>query len=331
MTKLTKVLCTSMCVGLALCGAELSAANKADDEGSRRVLQQRLDEARKRLEAAAREVAELSVALSDTMVRLPPLSSLAYTPRAALGILLGTDRDKHDDGVEIMSVSPGGAAAEAGLRAGDVLIEIDGKSLAREGMQDPHDKLLSYMRTVEPDQKVRLRYRRDGRTHEVELVARPMRNRFVIPPQLEHNASTLLGWLQDGVFYRAEGVFGSAELVAMTPKLGQYFGTDKGLLVVRAPADSRLKLEEGDVILDIDGRVPTSPSHAFRILSSYQPGEKLKLNVMRQKKRLTFDVVIPDEPVKRSRFELRHHRPVEPHAPMRMPTPARAIVSVNTV
>ena len=59
-------------------------------------------------------------------------------------------------------------------------------------------------------------------------------------------------------FMRGEGVFGSAELVPMTPKLGQYFGTDKGLLVVRAPDDSRLKLEEGDVIVDIDGRTPSS-------------------------------------------------------------------------
>ncbi len=32
----------------------------------------------------------------------------------------------------------------------------------------------------------------------------------------------------------AAGVFGSAELVPLTPKLGQYFGTDKDLLVVRA-------------------------------------------------------------------------------------------------
>ena len=93
---------------------------------------------------------------------------------------------------------------------------------------------------------------------------------------------------------RGEGVFGSAELVPLTPKLGQYFGTEKGLLVVRAPADSRLKLEDGDVIVDIDGRTPASPSHAFRILGSYQPGEKLKLNVLRMKKRMTFEITIPE-------------------------------------
>ena len=72
-------------------------------------------------------------------------------------------------------------------------------------------------------------------------------------------------------FMRAEGVFGSAELVPLTPKLGQYFGTEKGLLVVRAPDDSRLKLEDGDVIVDIDGRTPSSPSHALRILARIRP------------------------------------------------------------
>jgi hypothetical protein len=64
---------------------------------------------------------------------------------------------------------------------------------------------------------------------------------------------------------------------------------------VRAPDDSRLKLEDGDVIVDIDGRVPSSPSHALRILSSYQPGEKLKLNILRTKKRMSFEVTVPED------------------------------------
>jgi hypothetical protein len=102
------------------------------------------------------------------------------------------------------------------------------------------------------------------------------------------------GALPTFAFARAEGVFGAAELVPLNPKLGQYFGTDKGLLVVRAPSDARLKLEDGDVILDIDGRVPSSPAHALRILGSYQAGEQLKLNVLRMKKRLSFDIKVPE-------------------------------------
>ncbi len=67
------------------------------------------------------------------------------------------------------------------------------------------------------------------------------------------------------------------------------------MLVVRAPSDARLRLEEGDVIVDIDGRVPSSPAHAMQILASYQAGEMLKLNVLRMKKRINFDITIPED------------------------------------
>jgi hypothetical protein len=127
------------------------------------------------------------------------------------------------------------------------------------------------------------------------VVAQPLKDRFftmAVPATPEIGA---LPRMPNFVFMRGEGVFGSAELVPMTPKLGQYFGTETGLLVVRAPDDSRLKLEDGDVIVDIDGRTPSSPSHALRILSSYQSGEKLKLNVLRAKKRMSFEITVPED------------------------------------
>ena len=122
--------------------------------------------------------------------------------------------------------------------------------------------------------------------------------------------------MPDFVFMRGEGVFGSAELVPMTPKLGQYFGTETGLLVVRAPDDSRLKLEDGDVIVDIDGRTPSNASHALRILSSYQAGEKLKLNILRMKKRMAFEVTVPEDT-----FEKRLNGPRLERGFMRFGTP----------
>jgi len=38
---------------------------------------------------------------------------------------------------------------------------------------------------------------------------------------------------------------------------------------------------------------PDSPGHAFRILRSYQPGEKVKLGVLRQRKLLVLDATMP--------------------------------------
>src|SRR5690606_24898676 len=97
-------------------------------------------------------------------------------------------------------------------------------------------------------------------------------------------------------------VWDTMQLVTLTPQLGQYFGTESGILVLRAPADESLGLRDGDVILDIGGRVPTSPEHTMRILDSFVPGETLTLGIMRNGRRETREIVLP---------------PLEPETPVR--------------
>jgi S1-C subfamily serine protease len=80
---------------------------------------------------------------------------------------------------------------------------------------------------------------------------------------------------------------GRLELAPLNPDLGRYFGTDEGVLVISAPKDSVLQLRGGDVVLAVDGRTPSSPSHLLRILRSYESGETFKLDIMRNRKRET--------------------------------------------
>jgi type II secretory pathway component PulC len=286
-------------------GAAEAEKNEKSARESQAQVEQKLEAARKRLDEAAREVADLSMSMSEYAVPAMSRTIRFGAQRAMLGINLGSrGSEKSPDGVEIVSVSPGGAAQSAGLKAGDLLIEVNGKSLKREGDEWPRDRLLSAMKDVKPGDKVALSYRRDGKVAKASVVAQPIADRMftmAMPAMPGRVAVGGVGPLPPFAFMRAEGVFGSAELVPLTPKLGQYFGTDKGLLVVRAPPDSRLKLEDGDVIVDIDGRTPASPAHAFRILGSYQSGEQLKLNVLRQKKRMTFEITVPDSPWERER------------------------------
>jgi S1-C subfamily serine protease len=96
-----------------------------------------------------------------------------------------------------------------------------------------------------------------------------------------------------GPFF-ATGALADLELATLTPQLGRYFGTDKGVLVVRAPAGGALKLQDGDVILAIDGREPTSGSHVTRILASYQPGEKVILRIVRDRKTVNLEAILPE-------------------------------------
>src|SRR5690606_5283348 len=90
------------------------------------------------------------------------------------------------------------------------------------------------------------------------------------------------------------------ELATLSPELGKDFGTGKGVLIVRAPRSDALQLKDGDVILSIDGREPTSSSHATRILRSYQAGEKINLRIMRERKPMNLELNLPERgPVER--------------------------------
>ena len=89
-------------------------------------------------------------------------------------------------------------------------------------------------------------------------------------------------------------LLGELELVELTADLGAYFGTTEGILVVRAPSNNRLELQDGDVLLEIGGRMPTSTWHAMRIFASFEPGEALELSIMRSQRRETIELELPN-------------------------------------
>jgi hypothetical protein len=257
-----------------------------------------LAEARERLAEAAREVARLSSELAAPMVQTFT-RRLGGAPRAMLGLNI----ENADGGVLVRAVSPGGPAATAGVEAGDLIVSIDGLMLATEGGRPPASVLLDRLEGVEPGSIVALMVRRGGdeRGFEVETAADPVAvfsGGMITPgaragdrsfPAALERLERLGQWQRIG----PAGTWRGLELVALTPGLGSYFGTEQGLLVVRAPADHPLGLRDGDVILDIGGRAPSSPEHAMRILTSFEPGETLRVAIMRERRRSTLEFEVP--------------------------------------
>jgi S1-C subfamily serine protease len=260
-------------------------------------LQKQLDDARARLDDAARDVAELSRKLYGDDAGPAPAGLPGLRPRGAmLGINIGGGTDR-PDGVEVMGVSPSGPAQGAGLKQGDVITAIDGKPLRRTDEHNPGRQLVDHLRGVQPGQKVKLDYLRDGRKLSTTVTTVPAE-----PPMLrllrEHmpmlEGMDLSAGFEDMMPLPGGRGFRALELVPLTPRLGQYFGTDQGLLVVKAPvAATGDGLEEGDVILTVGGRTPENPRHAFRILGSYEPNEKVRVEVLRQRKRIALDLQLP--------------------------------------
>jgi S1-C subfamily serine protease len=276
-------------------------AQRAQAQGDQADLQRELQQAREQLQEAAREVARLSAQLVNPVVK-DVTRQFQYSYSQHRG-MLGLAIEDTELGARVTGVTPNGAGAEAGVAVGDTIVAIDGAELAAPPAtgarrQSPSQLLLAQLNNVKPGDDVELRVLRSGDYRTVHVKARePSFDVFVGPnfPNLPNLPNLPHVWT-DG-FWR-HNAWGDLQLATLSPGLGDYFGTKDGLLVVRAPKDSTLGLKDGDVILEIAGRKPTSPEHAMRILASFEPGERLRLAVMRHQKRETVEVKVPTEPAR---------------------------------
>jgi hypothetical protein len=79
--------------------------------------------------------------------------------------------------------------------------------------------------------------------------------------------------------------WGDMELVALTPGPRRVLQGSEGVLVVRAPADTTLGLQDGDVIVDIAGASRLTPGTWPGSCVPTRPGERLVMTVIRQGER----------------------------------------------
>lgn len=84
-----------------------------------------------------------------------------------------------------------------------------------------------------------------------------------------------------------------AELTELNPSLGEYFGTEEGVLVVRVPDDTpaaEAGLLAGDVIVAVNGAAVDDVSSLRRRISRVQPGDPIRLEVVRKNQRRTIEL-----------------------------------------
>ena len=294
---------------LLLAGQAAAQGTEAEQERAQAALekeeaQRQMREAERQLEEAARRIAELSQQNLPKRIDIErEVVDLIGRPR--LGVTVGGNEGEGPvEGVNILGVSPGSAADDAGLRAGDVITAVNGESMSADDGAKANHRLLDFMKGVREGDKLSVEYLRDGNVGKVEVEPRVVGPHVyawsgngddfeikVAPPPMAPDVMRKYQFVSPLL----AGGWGDMELVELNEGLGRYFGTDRGLLVVSAPKSDALKLQAGDVIQSIDGREPKSVGHAMRILGSYQAGETLELKIMRDKRGQKLDITMPDD------------------------------------
>ena len=310
------------------------AADAGEEAEARRA---ELAEAREQLAEAARHLAELQgQMIVDGTGDRHVFSFDLPLQRPGVGVVLAS----HDEGegVRLAAVTPGGPADKAGLRAGDVLVSVQGEKVGGRG-----DAAVTSARALllglEKGQKLRLGYLREGKagTAEVtvddigrlalfragealahaEALARAMPviapgvdmeiARIAAAPCASEDADCRMPQLLEA--FRWHGL----NLATVDPQLGRYFGTDRGVLVLSA--GELPELQPGDVIRQVGEQAVDSPREAMRALRKGEAGDKVTVQVLRDRKPHRLQLTVPETP------DFRWFAPPAPPAPPTPPVP----------
>lgn len=181
---------------------------------------------------------------------------------------------KAKEGAYISEVTSGSAAEKVGLKAGDVIVELDGSPV-----RGP-EELTQAVRAKAPGDQIEIVWTRQGKRMNgtVELGERRMeQRRFEL-----HGIPEEEGWNADGPGTSG----GSVAFLGVMPGTESESGVRIGR-VEEGSAAERMGLKVNDVILQVDGKPVDSFEALSAVIRSHQPKETVVLLVQRDDEQLS--------------------------------------------
>jgi serine protease Do len=201
---------------------------------------------------------------------------------------------KDDTGVEVKHVDSDSAASKAGLKEGDVILEVNGKAV---------ENIEQFIRTIgaaQPGTKVDLTVWRNGgrQTLTATLDSRPFNPFFgfgpnppvpPLPPSPpDGDLFSILPGNSPRVGFEGEPVTG---------QLAAFFGVREGVLVrsvaANTPAD-KAGLKAGDIVTKVNGTPVTSPREITGLVRASRK-KTVSFSVVRNKKEMSLDIEVAQQ------------------------------------
>ncbi len=325
----THPLTGALCIALTLALANPALAQSTAPTPAQR---KQLDAARAELDRASAHLAELSRKYGAGVTG-PVWVHEQDTKTPVIGVLLAPDTTA---GVRIAGVTPGGAAADAGLKSGDRLLAVGGHALLGSDADLRLENAKRLLSGLDEKSTVKLDYLRDGRKRTLSLTPRLGENMVFLSRgmhDMQFGGDLKVMHLPDGAYsiggdrlerlppiasgqrhpivrittdkdcrgpdctqfpVLAEALrWNGLNLASVDSRLGHYFGTDKGVLVLSAGKDLP-GLQPGDVIHRIDGKAVGTPREAMDSLRGRETGSRVAVEYLRDRKTATTQIKVPE-------------------------------------
>ncbi len=221
--------------------------------------------------------------INSVLDLLPQLRSGKIT-RGRIGVAIGPIAQnavdefglKDRNGAVIMSVSPGSAAAKAGLEPGDVVIAFNGKPIKNR------DELVAMVVATRPGMTVPVRIVRDRQEKTVNVTV----DELDLEAETQTSRATGGNDNRDTTPQESSAGFGMT-LSNITPDIAQRLRLERntqGAVVVDVDQDSpaaRAGLSDGDIIVRVGRQTISSAADARRELEKVKAGGTVFLRVVR--------------------------------------------------